>query len=135
MCSLCGDTHTETLLKLSDESWKKEIVSSSCENGTVYKYSTDLAFEITVIYDGGSATMEYTFAYSFNTDPADQGHSDAKTYYEWTYPEGEDGVTYVGYICDKCGKMIVVWRSDKDAAEDKPADTIVLDPEVVAEAA
>ena len=135
VCSLCGDTHTETLLKLSDESWKKEIVSSSCENGTVYKYSTELAFEITVNYTGGSATLKYTFAYSFNTDPANKGHSGADTYYEWTYPEGEGGVTYVGYVCEKCGKMIVVWRSDKDAAEDKPADTIVLDPEVVAEAA
>lgn len=50
-------------------------------------------------------------------------------------PKVRAGVTYVGYVCEKCGKMIVVWRSDKNAAEDKPADTIVLDPEVVAEAA
>ena len=135
-CSVCGGTHTVKLPKLSDESWEKTIVSSSCENGVVYKYSIGLSFEITVEYgDGESCVMPYTFTYAFQTEPADQGHSEADVYYEWTYPEGEDGVTYVGYICDKCGKMIVVWRSDKNAAEDKPADTIVLDPEVVAEAA
>ena len=135
-CSVCGGTHTVKLPKLSDESWEKTIVSSSCENGIVYKYSIGLSFEITVEYgDGESCVMPYTFTYAFQTEPADQGHSDAETYYEWTYPEGEGGVTYVGYVCEKCGKMIVVWRSDKSAAEDKPADTIVLDPEVVAEAA
>ena len=135
-CSVCGGTHTEKLPKLGDKAWERTIVSSSCENGVVYKYSIGLSFEITVEYgEGESCVMAYTFTYSFQTAPADQGHSGAKVYYEWTYPEGEDGVTYVGYICEKCGKMVVVWRSDKDAAEDKPEGAILLDPEVVAEAA
>lgn len=123
----CGETKTLALPALTDAKWTKELVSSSCENGTVYKYSIELSFEIAITYDTDKTFRHtYTIAYDFETAPADQGHDATDSaMYEWTYPE--EGITYVGYICSKCNKMIVVWRSDVDASSEKPADTVVLD--------
>lgn len=123
-CSLCGDTHNVTLPKLSEtDKWNKVTVSDDCEHGTQYSYSYVIPEqEITVNYkytdNGANLSGQFKYkvnlgTYTFLTEPTGVGHDEyveGKTLvYSWVYPEDEDGILYVGYIC-KCGTMIVLWN-------------------------
>ena len=124
-CTGCEAEKTITLPKLSDAIWKEEVLSDSCVSGKVVKYSATISFTVTgdYTYSGsepnvtGSYEMDYTWNYSIEVTERAASHStpDANTqYYQWTYPEGENGITYIGYICKDCGEMVVVWRSDSE---------------------
>lgn len=123
-CSLCGGTYNVTLPKLSEtDKWTKVTVSDDCEHGTQYSYSYVIPEqEITVNYEytdnGANLSGQFKYkvnlgTYTFLTEPTDVGHDEyveGKTLvYSWVYPEDEDGILYVGYIC-KCGTMIVLWN-------------------------
>lgn len=123
-CSLCEKTYEVTLPKLSEtDKWTKVTVSDDCEHGTQYSYSYVIPEqEITVNYEytdnGANLSGQFKYkvnlgTYTFLTEPTDVGHDEyveGKTLvYSWVYPEDEDGILYVGYIC-KCGTMIVLWN-------------------------
>ena len=123
-CSLCGGTYNVTLPKLSEtDKWTKVTVSDDCEHGTQYSYSYVIPEqEITVNYEytdnGADLSGQFKYkvnlgTYTFLTTPTDVGHDEyvegETLVYSWVYPEDEDGILYVGYIC-KCGTMIVLWN-------------------------
>ena len=123
-CSLCDGTYNVTLPKLSEtDKWTKVTVSDDCEHGTQYSYSYVIPEqEITVNYkytdNGANLSGQFKYkvnlgTYTFLTEPTDVGHDEyvkgETLVYSWVYPEDEDGILYVGYIC-KCGTMIVLWN-------------------------
>ena len=123
-CSLCEKTYEVTLPKLSEtDKWTKVTVSDDCEHGTQYSYSYVIPEqEITVNYEytdnGADLSGQFKYkvnlgTYTFLTEPTDVGHDEyvkgETLVYSWVYPEDEDGILYVGYIC-KCGTMIVLWN-------------------------
>ena len=123
-CSLCGGAYNVTLPKLSEtDKWTKVTVSDDCEHGTQYSYSYVIPEqEITVNYEytdnGANLSGQFKYkvnlgTYTFLTEPTDVGHDGyvkgETLVYSWVYPEDEDGILYVGYIC-KCGTMIVLWN-------------------------
>lgn len=123
-CSLCDGTYNVTLPKLSEtDKWNKVTVSDDCEHGTQYSYSYVIPEqEITVNYEytdnGADLSGQFKYkvnldTYRFLTEPTDVGHDEyvegETLVYSWVYPEDEDGILYVGYIC-KCGTMIVLWN-------------------------
>lgn len=123
-CSLCDGTYNVTLPKLSEtDKWTKVTVSDDCEHGTQYSYSYVIPEqEITVNYEytdnGANLSGQFKYkvnlgTYTFLTEPTGVGHDEyvkgETLVYSWVYPEDEDGILYVGYIC-KCGTMIVLWN-------------------------
>ncbi len=132
----CGATETVELPVLTDAVWTKTTASNNCETGVSYRYTGEITFkvEVTSTYteNGAKLSQKDTFTYketvTFTTAATEVGHDkgDAPvTYYEWTWPVGEGSVTYVGYICERCGQMIVEWDSTMTGTA-KPTGTIIV---------
>ncbi len=142
ICSGCSTTMNVTLPALTDDNittdstvvnkYIRTEVVNNCLSGCIYSYSITLSFsyETPEYGDGLKSTATYTFYYTFQQTARPTGHveADADTvYYQWVRGEGEDAVTFIGYICENCGSMVVVWRSDSE--ETKP--TIAEDKLVI----
>lgn len=137
-CTGCDVSFTTTLPALADSDWTKAVISGGCETDSVIEYSIDVQYELEnepYTYTNGDTSITFTPAeetttvnvpYSFRNEVEAIGHEqgDGLTY-EWDYPEGEEAVTYVGYICENCNQMIVIWASDGSVGD--PADKPEVD--------
>ena len=132
----CGAEKVVELPVLTDAVWTKTTASNNCETGVSYRYTGEITFtvEVTSTYTENEAslsqkdTFEYKETVTFTTAATEVGHDkgDAPvTYYEWVWPVGEGSVTYVGYLCDRCHQMIVVWDSTMTGT-DKPTDGTII---------
>lgn len=121
----CGAEYTLTLPRLgTTDAYGNSVVvttiSENCEDGVVTRYSYTLTFSVTVDSSytengwnlSASDSIEYTINFVYDTEATDIGHKFATDdlIYAWLQPEdSENGIMYVGHICTRCGKMIVLW--------------------------